>query len=173
VNQQIVRWDGSKQIDSPRSSQNLGLTSRPRPKVQSVPTFSAAEKVSEQCQNELLGTFVSRQGGLSISGSLLPPLSGRVADCPERVPYVTHCTLPISDARHKPAQSASVAKWPRWVPVDDPSRPAAKVSEAHPPSDASGQRRRVRSVRTVWHRSGSRRGNVGSAHRIGTVAIGR
>jgi hypothetical protein len=137
------------------------FTSRPdlTPRVQSVSTLSAAGKASGRCQNELLGSFISHQGGLFFPISSSQPLSGRIAHHPERIPCsLLFCaSCPANSPRpapHKPMRSSCAAKRPRRVPVDDGLRAVAAVAGAHPlpelirtPPHGAAERQRMASIR--------------------------
>jgi hypothetical protein len=134
--------EGSPKILAPDSisRQNFRHNSRSGSRFQTGSIFVPARKVARQYQNELSGSFASRQGRLLFPTPSLRPLSGRVAHHSERLPCSlllrpTHSANSPTPTPHKPMKSSRAAKRPRCAPVDDGSRAVAEVAVAYPLSE--------------------------------------
>jgi hypothetical protein len=163
-----------EQIDSPGSRECVRPKSWPGPRVQSISTFIAAGKASENYQNELSGSFISHQqvffflissprplaAGSHIPRSAFPALTCS-AQCPTRT---ANCPHPAPLNRR---ESASMC------PRDDVLPVAAALGGAHPQPSSFGQHLTMRQGGDIWHRLGAGAAKSASAHRIGRAAIGR
>jgi hypothetical protein len=125
-----------------------------------------------ECQKKLPG-FLSCCCGLFIIKSSLRPLSGRVAQHAERLPWSTHCTAPIPHSRHRTnRRSPRALRNDLGAPPSTTARGRRRKGERRICyRSSSGRNQMVRPGSIVWRLSEANVATAASPHHIGTSAI--
>jgi hypothetical protein len=167
ANQQMVIWDASAQIESPRSNQSVRFS--PGSRVHRISPFRPQGKVSDNVRMNHRLLYESWRHFIH-SQVIIMTIEQSSRTSPGALHWSTHCTPPT--ARCRTTRSSCAVKRPRCVPVNDNSRPCLKRQDRVRIWASSAANHTVQSGGTVWHWLGTNVAASASAHSIGTSTVG-